>query len=118
MLIDKRLVKKLQNHGRLLSDFAALSLVAHSRKVIAALDVVIQERTVGDVNPQCNWRRSQNTWSSFILHLRGSDTFTLKTGGVLLLLGETPTDTNADTAGIVNKLSPEPPVNHWRHCLD
>ena len=23
--------------------------------------------------------------------------------------------TNADTAGIVNKLSPEPPVNHWRH---
>ena len=22
---------------------------------------------------------------------------------------------NADTAGIVNKLSPEPPVNHWRH---
>ena len=83
--------------------------------MFTALDVVIQERTVGDVNPQCNWRRSQNTWSSFILHLRGSDTFTLKTGGVLLLLGETPTDTNADTAGIVNKLSPEPPANHLRH---
>ena len=98
-----------------MSDFAALSLVAHSRKMFTALDVVIEERTVGDVNPQCNWRRSQNTWSSFILHLRGSDTFTLKTGGVLLLLGETPTDTNADTAGIVNKLSPEPPVNNWRH---
>ena len=24
-------------------------------------------------------------------------------------------DGNADTAGIVNKPSPEAPVNHWRH---
>ena len=25
---------------------------------------------------------------------------------------------NAVITGIINKLSPESPVNHWRHCLE